>query len=77
MFIADCIFYWMLYVSPFDAANRLIKRMFRARRTDNHAANEQVVDDVGAEVHPHQHQQQVGGGDRGWHFNIHWSSHDH
>jgi len=99
MFIADCIFYWMLYVSPFDAANRLIKRMFRARRVEDHAASEQVVDDTGTEVHQHHHQQQQhhhqqqqhhhqqqqqqqqrqqqAGGSRGWHFNFHWSSHDH
>ena len=48
MFIADCIFYWMLYVSPFDAANRLIKRMLLASRRRNAQNNTaRAVEDSG------------------------------
>ena len=31
-FIVDCVFYWFLYISPFDALNRLRKRLTGARQ---------------------------------------------
>lgn len=64
-FIADCIFYWMLYVSPFDALNRLRKRFTALNRGNGADANVQ-----NEFVHAHQHRQH----DRGWHFNFEWNA---
>lgn len=60
-FIADCIFYWILYVSPFDATNRLLKRVWRRRNQPNAAQ--------------HQHGDSADSMSRQWSFDIQWHSH--
>lgn len=57
-FIADCIFYWMLYVSPFDALNRLLKTIWSYWRQ---APTPPAVGDVNPEP-------------QGWNFNFEWNT---
>ncbi|XP_047144404.1 bifunctional apoptosis regulator isoform X1 [Hydra vulgaris] len=56
VFMTDCIFYWLLYVSPFDAFNRLLKRFFVRNAPHNFDHEE------------HNH----AGVEQQWGFNFQW-----
>jgi len=66
-FIADCIFYWMLYVSPFDALNRLRRTIMHRNEAGNNVNN--------PPQQQHVHNNFIrNNGARGWHFNFEWNT---